>query len=146
METFTLDVDYLVVSISTPESLPAKMCRDKYRRGILRLWFDDADHESESMRAYFERNLRLFNTGDAFSILNFVRTALMYTNVEAIVCHCDAGISRSSATAAALSKILNGDDFAMFQKPYVPNMLVYRTLLTVNHETKLLRKWEKRNV
>jgi len=145
MKYFFLNRDYLVISISTPESPPAKIVRNAHTLGILRLWFDDLDRADfgQATRAYFKRGIRLFTEADAYSILNFVRVALKFNNIKAIVCHCDAGISRSSGTAAALSKILNGNDFAMFKKPYVPNMLVYRTILEVHDKTKLLRKWEK---
>lgn len=46
-----------------------------------------------------------------------------------VVVHCGAGISRSSAVAAALSKILTGCDGQFFQPPFVPNRLVYSTIL-----------------
>lgn len=45
-----------------------------------------------------------------------------------MVLHCDAGMSRSPGVAAALSKVLVGDD-SQFFKRYRPNMRVYRTLL-----------------
>jgi len=51
--------------------------------------------------------------------------------LELIVCQCEGGISRSSGTAGALSKILNGDDTVFFKAPYSPNRLVYRIILSV---------------
>ncbi|HVH42669.1 MAG TPA: hypothetical protein VM925_10005 [Labilithrix sp.] len=50
-------------------------------------------------------------------------------SVERIVIHCDAGISRSAAVAAALSRALRGDDTEFFTGKYKPNMRVYRLLL-----------------
>lgn len=50
--------------------------------------------------------------------------------VEQIIVHCDAGYSRSPATAAAISLWLNHSDEEFFNpKKYCPNMTVYRTLL-----------------
>jgi hypothetical protein len=48
--------------------------------------------------------------------------------VNIIVAQCDAGISRSSATAAALSKIIRNDDSFYF-KIYYPNKLIYSIIL-----------------
>ncbi len=42
---------------------------------------------------------------------------------------CDAGMSRSPAVAAALGRVLNGDDSSFFAGRYRPNMRVYRMML-----------------
>lgn len=53
-------------------------------------------------------------------------------DLELLICQCDGGISRSSATAAAVSRIINGDDRWIFRSQlYNPNKLVYYTLLNV---------------
>lgn len=47
--------------------------------------------------------------------------------VEEIIVHCSAGISRSSATAAAIGLYLNqNDDFIWNDIKYCPNRLVYK--------------------
>jgi predicted protein tyrosine phosphatase len=43
--------------------------------------------------------------------------------------HCDAGVSRSPAVAAALARVLKGDDAEYFAGRYRPNTRVYRMLL-----------------
>lgn len=48
--------------------------------------------------------------------------------VDLIICQCEAGISRSAGIAAALSEIIN-DDCDIYFKKFIPNMLVYRTIL-----------------
>lgn len=86
---------------------------------ILRLYFDDVDSEDKG---------RLFSIEDANKIKNFIinRDSL----VDTIICSCDAGISRSSATAAALMYWINGSDMSIWNNPrYIPNRFVYRTLI-----------------
>lgn len=74
----------------------------------------------------------LFNADDANKILNFVQ---QNSRAEKIIIHCDMGKSRSTAVAAALSKILTGDDKLFFNSSsarmmrWIPNMRVYRTIL-----------------
>lgn len=65
--------------------------------------------------------------------LQVLKLAFHYYNAaELCMCQCDAGVSRSTAVAAALSKIFNNDDFYFFQN-YVPNQFIYRTILEVYH-------------
>ena len=45
--------------------------------------------------------------------------------------HCFAGISRSAAVAAAISKLKGLDDSQFLDEPFEPNVRVYRTLLDV---------------
>jgi predicted protein tyrosine phosphatase len=72
---------------------------------------------------------RLFQPEDAQRILDFVTTYLS-RDINTFYVHCEAGISRSAAVAAALAAIeeRHGDDF--FFKMFLPNRLVYRTILT----------------
>jgi predicted protein tyrosine phosphatase len=77
----------------------------------------------------------LFTENDADQILDFVES---HPEAELIIVHCDGGVSRSAGIAAALSKILTGSDFNIFNsKRYQPNMHVYRTILN---------RWHSRNV
>jgi predicted protein tyrosine phosphatase len=65
---------------------------------------------------------------DADKIISFVNEHV--ENVDEIVVHCGAGISRSAGTCAALMMILNGDDSFIFDNPrYAPNMHCYRLVL-----------------
>jgi predicted protein tyrosine phosphatase len=86
---------------------------------ILRLRFQDLD-ETEDPRDV------LFSSREAIAASAFVKMWL--SRVEAIVIHCGAGVSRSVGLAAALSKVLFGNDDEFFQKG-VPNRLVYRIAL-----------------
>ena len=51
-------------------------------------------------------------------------------NLNHFIVHCDAGTSRSAGVAAAILKWANNDDSQIFgRNRYIPNMLVYRTVL-----------------
>lgn len=96
---------------------------------------------------FYKEPLIYFDEDMAKNLLNFVREYLFY--IDLIVCQCHAGISRSSATAAALSKILNRTDMWVFENDHfiyssgwsvnerwVPNNLIYRTILKMYYEEK----------
>lgn len=52
-----------------------------------------------------------------------------------IISQCDAGVSRSSATAAAVSKILYDDDKFVYDNPrFIPNSHIYHTILKTFYE------------
>jgi hypothetical protein len=74
---------------------------------------------------------------DARKILEFVEKNK--DKVDMFVVHCNAGISRSSGTVAALSFIYNGDAAWVFSdRRYIPNMLVYKTILDEAEKMKLI--------
>ena len=53
-----------------------------------------------------------------------------YGNVEQIIVHCEAGISRSAGVAAAILKYFTNDDSQIFDSyKYRPNTLCYRNVL-----------------
>lgn len=109
---------HLLISISCPNDKP-KLPENKNRIATLSLEFHDLN---EPYKEY-----KLFSKEDAYKIFEFLR---QNENIRNIVVHCDAGVSRSPAVAAALAKIFNGDDSKYF-KEYLPNILVYKTMLNV---------------
>jgi predicted protein tyrosine phosphatase len=115
------EVPHLIISITSGAGDVARLRTTAACRGILRLVFPDADASSE---LFAEADL--FSAEKAAQIWSFVRA---HDDVERIVVHCDAGMSRSPAVAAALSKVLTGDDSDFFGGRYRPNMRVYRLLL-----------------
>ena len=65
---------------------------------------------------------------DADKIIEFVNNNL--NDVDEIIVHCGAGVSRSAGVCAALMLILTGDDSAIFNdNRYRPNMHCYRLVL-----------------
>jgi predicted protein tyrosine phosphatase len=91
-------------------------------RGVLRLSFPDADMPSDQ----YPEDI-LFSQQHAMKVWKFVREHR--ATIQRIIVHCDAGVSRSPAVAAAISKVLTGDDAEFFGGRYHPNMRVYRMLL-----------------
>jgi predicted protein tyrosine phosphatase len=117
------DVPHLLVSISSAPEDRARLPLNEWTRGVLRLAFADRDAPSVAGE-------RLFEAEDARAIWALV---LGHQDVATLVVHCDAGLCRSPAVAAAVSRVFNGDDEPFFRR-YRPNMRVYRTLLSVYHE------------
>lgn len=117
---------YIVISICDPEGKLVNIFSNNPPEGILYLRFPDFDKEGEG----YKYNYLLFNKYNAKDILKFVNR--YKDEIELIVCQCEAGVSRSAGVAGALSKILNGDD-SYFFKYYLPNRLVYRTIIKENN-------------
>ena len=82
------------------------------RRGLLRLRFDDYDYEAQEVPIADLRGVGpeplFFSRGHALEIREFV--SAHRDHVQFIVCHCQAGLSRSPAVAGALSTWLNGSE------------------------------------
>lgn len=112
------DVPHVVISITSAPDDVARIPRSPELRAILRLSFADADADAAD-------GLVLFDDEHAEAIAAFVRT---HRDVQRIVVHCDAGLSRSPAVAAAITRWLGEDDTPWFKR-YRPNMRVYRRLL-----------------
>lgn len=121
---------HIVISVSDPNSEEVPMPSDVDRLGTLRLSFHDWDAEQMLKFATTYKDVLeemvFFSADMAKEILSFVEK--YRDKVDLIVCQCEAGISRSAGIAAALSKIINGDD-SVFFKRYIPNSLVYSQIL-----------------
>jgi predicted protein tyrosine phosphatase len=122
--------NHIIISINEDSSYSC-IPSDTYCKGILRLVFDDIDENtygthsySETLKKYKEK---LFTRVQAREILDFVDAHKDEVNL--IIVHCHAGISRSAGTAAALSYILNGTDDAVVRIRPCFNRFVYRTIL-----------------
>lgn len=130
LQTDEPDSKVIVISITDPNSKPVNL--PLLDLDVLRLSFHDLD------QTYPGHAIILFDTDMAHQIKGFVEERLDWAKNPrsgwddlAIVVHCEAGISRSAAVAGALSKYLLGDDSKFFRTPYLPNRMVYRTLLNL---------------
>ncbi len=127
----TIRIPYIMIRVTGPGVEFTEIPDTELSRGVTKLKFHDLDKKlGEEKYDKF-----LFTENDADQILDFVES---HPEAELIIVHCDGGVSRSAGIAAALSKILTGSDFNIFNsKRYQPNMHVYRTILN---------RWHSRNV
>jgi len=128
---------YALISIQEPDIgngfifTPNDVCVD-----VITELFSDVDQEMVERCERTGRteglhlNYVLFNCLMARRIIEFVDKHIKTNDVDYILIHCWAGISRSAAVAAALHKFYSGSDMIIFKsKLYSPNMLVYRVML-----------------
>lgn len=112
----------IVISISCPSDLVPRYLLYDINNMVDKIFlkFDDVECDFGSYVSMSDE--------DAKNILDFV---FKHKDVENIVVHCDAGISRSAGVAAALSKIFNKDDMEYFSPEtiYSPNMCCYNEIL-----------------
>jgi len=110
---------HIVISINE-DSNYACISSNKCCCDILRLIFDDIDE-------HFEEEYNLFSINQAQQILEFI---FKYLNeIDLIIIHCHAGISRSAGVGCALSYIINQNDDDLVKKKPCFNRFVYRTIL-----------------
>lgn len=113
---------YIVISIRDPGRRPARIRRTAGLRGTLHLSFHDAE-PTTAMR--LPDSITLMTVADAERIWAFVQEHL--PEIGAIVCHCEQGMSRSPAVAAALAEAL-GEAPTPIVRWTQPNQTVYRLL------------------
>lgn len=121
-ELFRSDCPWAAISVSSTNIFPG--LHERNRVGLLQLVFADTADAQRSDS---------FNTALAAQILDFVRD--VWDQVETILVHCEAGLSRSPAIAAAISRIYYDDDGPWFEFDF-PNRLVFKLLIHV-HSKKL---------
>lgn len=126
---FVSDVPWAAISISTYGDWPElNKCQ---QLGLLQLAYADAESQEmiDDINNAFPNDppIRLFTEKDAEDILNFYLS--VKDKIEVLLVHCEAGICRSSATAAAIALTFEGSDKEFFQAPFRPNSKVYRTIL-----------------
>ena len=99
------------------------------RVGLLNMAFEDREFFGPSTPPEL-----IFDSEKAKQILEFAED--MWPQIDCLMVHCHAGMSRSPAVAAALEHIHhgNGSDNYWFSVK-TPNMLVYRTILNEHYAT-----------
>ena len=117
-EFFLSDRSWAAISITSGREHP--VLSEANRVGLLRLVFDDITQPGTPQS---------FTPALAAEILNFV--ASVWDKAEMLLIHCDVGLSRSPAVAAALSRIYYGDDGQWFELDF-PNRLVDDVLVTTH--------------
>lgn len=126
---FRSDKPWAAISIST-ESGDFPELDATNRVGLLRLRFwDIANPSSKQIQA---EDSKLFSVEQAKEVLDFVNAN--WDKADTILVHCEAGMSRSPAIAAAIEYIRSGKEASLpYFKKYIPNGFVYKTLLEVNY-------------
>ncbi|MEW6379678.1 MAG: hypothetical protein AB1611_08715 [bacterium] len=126
-----IDFPHIVISMTDDDQffpdIPEKNCK-----GVLRIavWDTEDGVYFRSLYNFGAPRIpkdKIFHELHARRILEFVHSHLH--EVEMIICQCDAGMSRSAGTAAALSKIFRGGEGIFLKPPYIPNKLIYETIL-----------------
>jgi predicted protein tyrosine phosphatase len=114
-EFFRSDCPWAAISISSSHEFPE--LDEGNRVGLLRLVFEDITQSGTPQS---------FTADHATEILDFV--ASVWNKADAFLIHCDVGLSRSPAVAAALLQIYYGDDGGWLELG-IPNQLVYDLLV-----------------
>jgi len=132
---------WAAISITTYPTEFAKLNGTK-RLGLLQLVFADVNREEDVERinvlVHATEVTSFFNKDHAAKIINFVKE-MKAKEIELFLVHCEAGISRSPAIAAALHKIFVDKDDMYYFKRYQPNSHVYKTILEYAFENNLIQ-------
>lgn len=122
------DLPYVVISITDPRRPEARLAASPLCRAVLRLSFHDSGQviDVPGLQGPSLGPEEAMTAADARRVLHFVTPHLGH--VKLIVCQCEAGVSRSAGVAAALSRIVQGEDEYFFTH-YWPNRHVYGLLL-----------------
>lgn len=110
------DHSHATISITDPSKPEAELLEIKHRVGVLRLSFTDMEERHAIVGGDVP-----FHPELAAEILRFVDTHRH--DIETLVVHCEAGVSRSAGVAAALANLLGEDDARFFVEHY-PNRTV----------------------
>lgn len=119
-QRFTYDKPWACISISDSSCDEASI-RDGNRVDILKLEFDDI----QRIKSGYKR----INFDQAKSIIEF--TDKLWDEIDLLLIHCNAGISRSPACALVISERHQPEHAQLFEKLYSPNDFVVRMLRKV---------------
>ena len=116
------------ISITDPGARPARVWAHQLLHSgfkLRRLQFHDVNPEIEanSYGVY-----RAMTSDHAFKVVDFLKEC--QDTVDLLAVHCEMGISRSAAVAAACAKILGLDYEVFFQRPYQANLHCYELVLS----------------
>lgn len=122
----TRGIKIAIISITDPGSRPASIFRNPWpEMPVLRLEFHDVEGNQEDQEGIRMGVYRPMTTMQATKVVDFVKDL----EVDILVVHCEAGISRSAGTAAACAVILGQSDAEFFEYPFNPNRHCYRLVL-----------------
>jgi len=153
VEISQASVPNVIISTRSPGSRRAIVGGNE-PKDVLWLEFNDVDEEGRVWTLHGNKvnKHKLFTEEEAKEVIEFVNK--YKDEVELIICHCEAGISRSAGIAAALYTILGAPekDAEIWAKKNVfgqlkhrPNVHVYQTMLAAANMSlsKIYKKMEK---
>ncbi len=120
---------YVVISIRDPDKKKARIPKQAGLRDVLYLAFHDAE-PSRDMK--LPDDIVVMTPKQAEQVVQFAHKH--DAKVGAVVVHCEQGMSRSPAVAAALCKLYGGDEKCFF-RDYQPNAYVYRLVLSAQPQS-----------
>jgi predicted protein tyrosine phosphatase len=113
---------YVVISITDPGSPVPRIIKSAGFRDALRLRFHDAVPGTDTI---LPNNVVLMTSDHARQIWDFVFN--YQDRVDTVVVHCEQGMSRSPAIAAALAGTFDDNNDRFFLE-YQPNEYVYKLM------------------
>lgn len=114
---------YVVISIHSSRSKKPKVRRQAGLKDVLFVRFDDAE---PSTLMELPQSIKLMTAAHAKAIWSFV--SQHEKAIGTIVVHCEQGMSRSPAVAAAIARRL-GMDETRFWNEHQPNQYVYEMMV-----------------
>ena len=117
---------HVIISISDPGSRKPRIRETGLCKGVLRLRFHDAEPVEDF---YLPGEVQLMTPRHAKAVWQFILPRV--TDISMVIVHCEQGMSRSPAVAAAICLGLGGlgEDSARFFEEFQPNQYVYRLVL-----------------
>ena len=135
-ETYVGKEPYGVISITDPGEPEANLQPDPKRVAVLRLAFHDFTQEPEEFAALLKQSALedlepqkkwvLPTAEHAWQIVTCYRS--LPADVEKVLIHCEAGVSRSAAVGAALAHCLRQTDAHFYHHSH-PNHRVRRLVI-----------------
>lgn len=124
--------EHIWISIRDPNANELKLNTNEYTKGVLRLWFDDAENDQCGfVLNELKRKVLLFQEEQAEEIFNFLDE---HKNVGLLFVHCNAGMSRSPAIASILARIYGIDHKEFHESGRFPNGHVMSVMRKVYYE------------
>ena len=114
---------YALISITDPDKPHIQVRKSSALRAMLELRFHDAEPTGSFK---LPPDINLMTEGDAKQIAEFVLQHRGHIN--ALVVHCEQGMSRSPAVGTAVAQAL-GLDTTFYERDYQPNAYVRSLLL-----------------
>ena len=121
---------YALISIRDPDKRKVRIPKSPLLKATLELAFHDAEPVGNFN---LPERIRLITGEDASHIWQFVRS--LPAEVKTLVVHCEQGVSRSPAVAAAVCKGLGGDATRFFAE-YLPNAYVLKVVAEAAEENR----------